>query len=511
MAEHKGTDDQGFEETDFEGERTAQEKAYRVERKPRRPALGLNSLAGKLVSGIIAGCLLVVLAYAMVAGEEDSALVETSNVTEFQDGATGSGFGNIAPAAAPEPEDEGFDFGLIQDQLDSQRSALEERNASLQEQVQQLQSSLADLSGRAGSEDSAVVADLSRALQETQEQNAQMAQQMREEFANQLKSLQAANQERMTQQEETLESLRRENLALQTEITTANHDAAQEAQDAEAARRQQAEREAELAERRRQQQEELQARVESEAVVYDNGASSGSAEPASGGPGDTAGQLSPRGQSRDSALRAFVTGGAGGTGSIGGATPTEQATEIANPSYTVLQGTMIQASLENAVDSSLPGAVSAVVNYPVWSFDQSQVLIPSGSRLFGSYSSDIDIGQGRILIGWTRLVTPDGQSVQLSAFGGDQMGRSGISGKVDTRFGTRFGNAALISLIGAGPSIAAAQIDDDTTSDIARDVTEDLGDATSSAAADYATLPPIITVEQGSAITVMVDRDLEFF
>ncbi len=508
MAEQRDNEDQGFEDTDVEADSTAQEKAYRVERKPRRAALGLNSLAGKLVSGLIAGCLLVVLAYAMVAGEEDSAPIETSNVTEFQDGATGGGFGNIAPAAVPEPEDEGFDFGLIQDQLDSQRSALEERNASLQEQVQQLQNSLADLSGRAGSEDSAVVADLSRALQETQEQNAQMAQQMREEFANQLKSLQAANEERMTRQEETLESLRRENLALQTEITTASNDAAQEAQDAEAARRRQSEREAELAERRRQQQEELQARVESEAVIYDSGASSGSAGPASGGPGDTAGQLSPRGQSRDSALRAFVSGGSTGTG---GATPIEQAMEIANPSYTVLQGTMIQASLENAVDSSLPGAVSAVVNYPVWSFDQSQVLIPSGSRLFGSYSSDIDIGQGRILIGWTRLVTPGGQSVQLSAFGGDQMGRSGISGQVDTRFGTRFGNAALISLIGAGPSIAAVQIDDDTTSDIARDVTEDLGDATSSAAAVYATLPPIITVEQGSAITVMVDRDLEFF
>jgi type IV secretion system protein VirB10 len=499
MAEHKGTNDQAVEDTDFESDGAPQEKAYRVERKQSRAAMGLNSLASKLVFGSVGGCLLVVLAYAMVAGEEDSAPIETSNVTEFQDGATGSGFGNIAPAAAPEPEDDGFDFGLIQDQLDSQRSVLEERNASLQEQVQQLQNSLADLSGRAGNENNVLVADLSRALQETQEQNAEMAQQMREEFANQLKSLQAANEERMTQQEETLESLRRENQALQTEITTASNDAAREAQDAEAERRRQAQRESELAARQRQQQEELQARVESEAVIYDSGA-----ESSTDGPGDTLGQLSPREESRDSTLRAFVSGG-------GGVTPTEQATEIANPSYTVLQGTMIQASLENAVDSSLPGTVSAVVNYPVWSFDQSQVLIPSGSRLFGSYSSDIDVGQGRILIGWTRLVTPGGQSVQLSAFGGDQMGRSGISGHVDTRFGTRFGNAALISLIGAGPSIAAARIDDDTTSDMARNVTEDLGETTTSAAAEYATLPPIITVEQGSAITVMVDRDLEFF
>ena len=49
---------------------------------------------------------------------------------------------------------------------------------------------------------------------------------------------------------------------------------------------------------------------------------------------------------------------------------------IANPGNTVLQGTIIQASLETAVDSSLPGQIVAIVNRPVWSFDQSRVLIP---------------------------------------------------------------------------------------------------------------------------------------
>ena len=191
--------------------------------------------------------------------------------------------------------------------------------------------------------------------------------------------------------------------------------------------------------------------------------------------------------------------------------PLETAEIIAHPAQTILQGTLIQASLETALDSSLPGQVSAIVNYPVWSFDQSQVLIPSGSRVFGSYSSDVSIGQGRILIGWTRLVTPDGQSVTLSAFGGDQMGRSGVTGHVNTRFGTRFGNAALISLVGAMPAIAAAQVSDDATSELVEDLGADLSNTTNAAAAQYATLPPIITVEQGTAITIMVDRDLAFF
>jgi type IV secretion system protein VirB10 len=40
-------------------------------------------------------------------------------------------------------------------------------------------------------------------------------------------------------------------------------------------------------------------------------------------------------------------------------------------------------------------------------------------------------------------VTPDGQSVQIAAFGGDDQGGSGITGRVDTRFIQRFGGAAL--------------------------------------------------------------------
>ena len=154
-----------------------------------------------------------------------------------------------------------------------------------------------------------------------------------------------------------------------------------------------------------------------------------------------------------------------------------------------------------------------MVNEPVYSFDGSGVLIPSGSKVFGQYSSDISLGQGRILVRWSRLVTPEGQSVQIAAYGGDQQGRSGVTGRVNSRFGMRFGGAALVSLIGAAPSIAAnAYASDD---ELARDTAEDIGDDLANASADvineYATLPPIITVEQGARVTIMVDRDLEFY
>jgi len=198
---------------------------------------------------------------------------------------------------------------------------------------------------------------------------------------------------------------------------------------------------------------------------------------------------------------------------LNGALPTSvtQAEVIANPSNTIIQGTMIQAVMETALDSSLPGQVRAVVSEDVFSFDGSRLLIPRGSRLIGRYRSGIDIAQQRVTIAWDRIILPDNQTIQISSFGGDELGRSGVTGFVDTRFAERFGSAALISLISAAPSAAAASVEDDATAGVLEDVGDDLADATDSVISDYLSIGPVIYVDQGARVTVMVDRDLEIF
>ena len=161
------------------------------------------------------------------------------------------------------------------------------------------------------------------------------------------------------------------------------------------------------------------------------------------------------------------------------------------------------------MDSTLPGVIRAVVSEDVHSFDGIRILIPRGAQLIGRYRSEVSLAQSRVMVGWDRIILPDNQTVQISAFGGDELGRSGVTGDVDSRFGTRFGSAALISLIGAVPAAAAASIDDDTTSDAASDVATDLRDASRSVMQDYLSIRPVIRVPQGTRITVMVDRDLE--
>lgn len=246
----------------------------------------------------------------------------------------------------------------------------------------------------------------------------------------------------------------------------------------------------ELERRRQAGLEELQARINSPIIAFggSGGANNGTASDGRRLDGDTD----------------FVRNGAA---------PAEvtQAQLIVNPSNTVIQGTMIQAVLETAIDSSLAGQVRAIISEDVHAYDGSRILISRGSRLIGRYQSGVDIAQQRITIAWDRIILPDNQTVEISAFGGDQLGRSGTTGFVDSRFGARFGSAALISLIGALPSIAAGSTEDKTASDVLGNIGEDLQDSAQSVIGEYLSIAPVIYVDQGGRVTVMVDRDLEIF
>jgi type IV secretory pathway VirB10-like protein len=184
--------------------------------------------------------------------------------------------------------------------------------------------------------------------------------------------------------------------------------------------------------------------------------------------------------------------------------PPARATQIANPSTLIPQGVMIAAVLETAINSDLPGFVRAVVSRDVSSFDGSAVLIPRGSRLVGQYRSELALGQRRAFVVWTRLIRPDGATIQIGSPGADPLGRAGLEGRVNRHLLERFGpgvlttalNAALTNnggantqlIIGSGaPAIPAA-----------------IG------AAEGAAIKPTVMVRQGSAIQVFVARDLDF-
>lgn len=144
---------------------------------------------------------------------------------------------------------------------------------------------------------------------------------------------------------------------------------------------------------------------------------------------------------------------------------TVRAEQLADPSRTIVQGTMLEGVLETAINTDLPGAIRAVLTEDVVSYDGSTTLLPRGSRLIGTYGSSVKIAQRRALIAWNRAVTPAGTSVALGGIGADALGRSGQTGHVDTHFWERFGSAALISVFGLAPQLATNDQTDEEVTD----------------------------------------------
>lgn len=188
------------------------------------------------------------------------------------------------------------------------------------------------------------------------------------------------------------------------------------------------------------------------------------------------------------------------------AVPTSHIQRLSHPSMVVAQGTIIPAVLETALNSDLPGYARALVSRDVRSFDGSQVLVPRGSRLIGQYKSALQAGQSRALIVWNRLLRPDGVSVQLGSPALDDVGETGLSGKVNSHFFQRFGSAILLSVV-EGLASAVGGSGNNTL------VLGSVGGGTGAAGValqNQIKISPTVRVMQGTPIQVFAARDLDF-
>jgi len=191
---------------------------------------------------------------------------------------------------------------------------------------------------------------------------------------------------------------------------------------------------------------------------------------------------------------------------VSGAEPDRsEATRIRNLRDTIPQGAMIPGVLETALDSDLPGFTRAVVSRDVRGFDGSTVLIPQGSRVIGEYKSAAAQGQTRAFIIWTRIIRPDGVSIQIGSSGTDPLGRAGLAGSVNNHFIENYGGAILLSVIEAG--ITSLATVPSTQVVIGSTTNSGVGGVSSLTAP---TIPPTIKVPQGAPIRIFVARDLDF-
>lgn len=189
---------------------------------------------------------------------------------------------------------------------------------------------------------------------------------------------------------------------------------------------------------------------------------------------------------------------------------TARATRLIDPSLVAPQGTVIPAILETAINSDLPGFVRAVVSRDVRGFDGSTVLIPRGSKLIGQYKSGVAAGQTRAFIVWSRVLTPQGVSIDIGSPGADRLGRGGLDGETNTHFFRRFGASILLSVLNAGLNAASNNGNGGDNTAIIIGSPQQASNIASIALQREIDIPTTITVAQGAPIRVFVARDLDF-
>lgn len=103
-----------------------------------------------------------------------------------------------------------------------------------------------------------------------------------------------------------------------------------------------------------------------------------------------------------------------------------------NSKYAIFKGTIITAVLDTAINTDLPGNVTAHVTKNVYSsLDGQYLIIPQGSIVFGEYNSTITYGQERVQVVWNTIIRPDGVEIDLGRMNGvDKYGYSGYEGDV---------------------------------------------------------------------------------
>ena len=210
-------------------------------------------------------------------------------------------------------------------------------------------------------------------------------------------------------------------------------------------------------------------------------------------------------------------------------TPLE-ATVIDDLVHTIAQGKIINAVLETAISTELPGGVRAIVSRDVFGEAGKEILIPRGSRLYGTYSTEIKFNQARVMINWANLLRPDGVKLAVTLQAGDEFGRAGVLGEVDRRYSAIVANTVLTSAFALGTSMGMQKLfgggggatttvtnltsgTSATTagaySQIAFEVTKNILDVMKGVVDQAIDLQPVIRLAQGTKITIMVTADLK--
>jgi type IV secretion system protein VirB10 len=185
--------------------------------------------------------------------------------------------------------------------------------------------------------------------------------------------------------------------------------------------------------------------------------------------------------------------------------------------YEVKAGWLIPAVLEQQLNSDLPGMIRALVRENVYdSATGRYILIPSGSTLIGVYNSHVGYGQNALQAVWRRIVFPDGSSLALGGFeGDDSAGAAGVRDQVNNHWGRLLSGALLTSVFAAGIEVSQGSNSSVLQSQsvgqtVGQAVGQQVGELGTEVTRRNLNIQPTIVVRPGYRFFVRVEKDVRF-
>ena len=113
----------------------------------------------------------------------------------------------------------------------------------------------------------------------------------------------------------------------------------------------------------------------------------------------------------------------------------------------IYEGSFLEAVLVTQLSGDFPGPVLAAVSVPFYSADRQRILVPRGSRVIGTAASVRGIDQERLVVGFHRLIFPDGRWVALEFKGLNQVGESALKDQVNRHYLSMFAAVGAVGVI----------------------------------------------------------------
>lgn len=178
--------------------------------------------------------------------------------------------------------------------------------------------------------------------------------------------------------------------------------------------------------------------------------------------------------------------------------------------WTLHAGSVIAASLITGLNSDLPGFVTAQITENVYdSVTGSTMLVPQGSRLFGSYDSKVAYGQSRALVIWQRILLPNGSSIRIDNVpAADSEGYVGLADRVDRHSWQLLKGVVLSTLLGVGTELGSGSSNSDLVEAIRESSQQAGARAGDQIVGKSLEIQPTLKVRPGWPLRVVVHKDI---